>query len=135
MPPHSTRQSDTKSDDKKTEEEAHVLHELLGVHGQQDHKEEVMKWDHGDLSLIKGITVDSTFQKKSGKPSNRRVLKHMRFDKKSGQFVPSQQRKLNRLSVSVKLDQDNLSILRKMLDHASGTVGEESRKRNCPTMK
>jgi hypothetical protein len=81
----STRQSDNKSDEKKTGKEAHSIHEVMAIHGHQylpDHKvmEEVMEWDHGDLSLIKGITVDSTHQQKSG----RRVLKYTRFDKKTG---------------------------------------------------
>jgi hypothetical protein len=56
-----------------------------------------MEWGHGDLSRIKGIIVNGDSKCKSGVPASRRVLKHMRYDKKSEHFVPSQHKKLNRM--------------------------------------
>ena len=52
-------------------------------------KEDFMQWGHGDLSLIKGVTAASNRKVKPGTPTSRRVLKHMRYDKESGHFVPS----------------------------------------------
>ena len=42
----------------------------------------------------------------------------MRYDKKTGHYVPSQHKKLNRMRVQVKVDRVNLTTLREMLDHA-----------------
>ena len=77
-------------------------------------KESVMQWSIGDLSLIKGAYVNGVDDRKTGINQNRRVLKHMRYDHHSGNFVPSNQKKLNRMSVSLKVDQRNHTVLWEM---------------------
>ena len=52
---------------------------------------------------------------KTGINQNRRVLKHMRYDRQSGTFVTSNQKKLNRMSVSLKVEQNKHMVLREML--------------------
>ena len=79
-----------------------------------------MEWTHGDLSLIKGISVNGDAKNKPGVPANRRVLKHMRYDKKTGHYVPSQHKKLNRMRVRVEVDRVSITTLREVLDHAYG---------------
>ena len=79
-----------------------------------------MLWGHGDLSLIKGVTAASKGKVKPGVPLSRRVLKHMRFDKSTGQFVPNNRKKQNRMKVTVRVDEKNFRVLHEMLNHASG---------------
>ena len=91
-------------------------------------KESVMQWSIGDLSLIKGVFVNGEDDRKTGINQVRRVLKHMRYDKQSGNFVPSNQKKLNRMSVSLKVDQRNHTVLWEMLDHAAGVEASKRAK-------
>ena len=77
----------------------------------------VMHWDSGDLSLIKGILVQGKAAKGAAKQEHRRVLKHMRFHKDSGNCIPTEKRKLNRVVV---VDNDNHRTLREMLNTANG---------------
>ena len=58
-------------------------------------KETVMQWSIGDLSLIRGVSMNGEDDSKTGINQNRRVLKHMSYDRQSGTFVPSDQKKLN----------------------------------------
>jgi hypothetical protein len=44
----------------------------------------------------------------------------MRYDKKTGHYVPSQHKKLNRMRVRVEVDRVNLTTLWEVLDHAYG---------------
>ena len=79
-----------------------------------------MQWGHGDLSLIKGVTAASKGKVKPGVPSSRRGLKHIKYDKSTGQFVPNNRKKKNRMQVTVKVDEKNFKVLHEMLNHASG---------------
>jgi hypothetical protein len=47
------------------------------------------------------------------------------FWSRSGHFVPSEQKKLNRRKISVEVDRVNLTTLKEMLDHVSGNVREQ----------
>ena len=88
--------------------------------GMEEVREDTMLWGHGNLSLIKGVTAASKGKVKPGVPLSRRVLKHMRFDKSTGQFVPNNRKKQNRMKVTVKVDEKNFKVLHEMLNHASG---------------
>jgi hypothetical protein len=44
----------------------------------------------------------------------------MCYDKKTGHYVPSQHKKLNRMKVLMEVDRVSLTTLREMLDHAYG---------------
>ena len=88
--------------------------------GMEEVKEDTMLWGHGDLSLISGVTAASKGKVKPGVPASRRVMKHMRYDKNSGQFVPNKRKKQNRVQVTVKVDEKNFKVLHGMLHHASG---------------
>ena len=128
------KERDTKKEKDKKGEEAHMIGSnpnvtgyqppeedyLLGISEGDEVMKKVMEWTHGDLSLIKGISVNGDAKNKPGVPANRRVLKHMRYDKKTGQYVPSQHKKLNRMRVQVKVDRVNLTTFREVLDHAYG---------------
>ena len=61
---------------------------------------------HGDISLIKGVTATSSKRVKFGTPSSRRLLKHMKYDKRSGHFVCSKRNKLIRMHIT------NMSLTR-----------------------
>ena len=63
-------------------------------------KESILQWGHDDLSLMKGVTASSSKRVKPGTPASRRVLKHMKFDKRSGHFIPSERKKLNRIQIT-----------------------------------
>ena len=81
-----------------------------------------MQWDRnsGDLTLIKGIHVQGRAARGAVNQEHRMVLKHMRFDRASGHFVPTEKRKLNRVVVGYEVDNDNHRVLREMLDTANG---------------
>ena len=81
---------------------------------------EVMQWDSGDLSLIKGIMMQGEAARGQSNQSSRMVLKHMRYDRESGHFVPTEKRKQNRVEVGYTVDRDNHRILQEMLDNANG---------------
>ena len=91
---------------------------LMGV--EEEVREDNMQSGHEDLSLIKGVTAASKDKVKPGVPSSRRVLKHMKYDKSTGQFIPNNRKKKNRVQVTVKVDEKNFRILHEMLNHASG---------------
>ena len=80
----------------------------------------VMQWDSGDLSLIKGVIVQGEAARGAANQRSRRVLKHMRYDKNSGHFVPTEKRKLNRMVVGYQVNQDNHRVLQEMLNNANG---------------
>ena len=80
-------------------------------------KESILQWGHDDLSLMKGVTASSSKRVKPGTPASRRVLKHMKFDKRSGHFIPSERKKLNRMQITVKVDEQNFRVLHEMLGH------------------
>ena len=54
-----------------------------------------MQWDSGDLSLTKGVMMQEEAARGHASQRSRRVLKHMRYDKDSGHFVPTEKRKQN----------------------------------------
>ena len=85
-----------------------------------EHEVEVMQWDSGDLSLIKGIMMQGEDARGHAFNRTRRVLKHMRYDKDSGHFVATEKRKQNRVTVGYQVDADNHRILKGMLDKANG---------------
>ena len=91
-----------------------------------------MQWDSGDLSLIKGVIMQGEAARGTAKQEHSRVLKHMRFDKDSGHFVPTEKRKLNRVVVGYEVDHDNHRTLRKMLNTANGA--SEDMAQALPTM-
>ena len=58
--------------------------------------------DNGDLVvMVQGEAASGT----------RRVLKHMRYNRDSGHFVPTEKTKQNPVVVGYKVDTDNHSIL------------------------
>ena len=50
----------------------------------------------------------------------------MNYKKNSGHFVPGDRKKLNRMQVTVKVDEKNFKVLHGMLEHASGVKGNNS---------
>ena len=91
-----------------------------------------MPWDSGDLSRIKGMLWQGNAAKGAVNQENRRVLKHMRFDKVSGNFVPTENRKMNRVVVGYEVDLANHRVLKEMLNHANGV--SEDLALELPTM-
>jgi hypothetical protein len=79
----------------------------------------VMQWDSGDLSLIEGVLVQGEAARGAANQKHRRVLKHMRYDKDSGHFVPTEKKKLNRV-VGYEVDHDKHRTLREMLNTDNG---------------
>ena len=73
----------------------------MGLVENEGIKEIILQWEHGDLSLIKGVTATSNKRVKPGTPSSRRVLKYMKHDKRSGHFIPSEMKKLNRMQIRI----------------------------------
>ena len=48
----------------------------------------------------------------------------MKYDKISGHFIPSESRKkLNRMQITVKVDEQNFRVLHEMLGHEAGVKG------------
>ena len=84
-----------------------------------------MPWDSEDLSRIKGMLWQGNAAKGAVNQENRRVLKHMRFDKVSGNFVPTEKMKMNRVTVSYEVDHSNHKVLKEMLDHANGVTEDQ----------
>ena len=95
-------------------EEARVVVDNAGHHAK------VMQWDSGDLSLIKEIMMQGEAARGQSNQSSRMVLKHMRYDRESGHFVPTEKRKQNRVEVGYTVDRDNHRILQEMLNNANG---------------
>ena len=94
--------------------------EARGVVDNAGHHAKVMQWDSGDLSLIKGIMMQGEAARGQSNQSSRMVLKHMRYDRESGHFVPTEKRKQNRVEVGYTVDRDNHRILQEMLNNANG---------------
>jgi hypothetical protein len=86
----------------------------------------------GELSLLKGVLWQGNAAKGAVNKEHRRVLKHMRFDKVSGNFVPIEKRKINHVMVSYEVDHSNHKALKEMLNHANGVSGDLSLE--LPTM-
>jgi hypothetical protein len=80
----------------------------------------VMQWDSGDLSLIKGVLVQGEAVRGHTNLRSRRVLMHMRYNKDSGHFMPTEKRKQNRVVVGYHVDADKHRILQEMLNNADG---------------
>ena len=71
-----------------------------------------MEWGGGDLSLIKGVIVQGEDPRKQRNQRSRRVLKHMRYDERSGHFMPIEsRRKQNCMMVRYKVDDANHRVL------------------------
>jgi hypothetical protein len=85
-----------------------------------------MPWDSGELSLLKGVLWQGKVAKGAINQEHRRVLKHMRFDKVSGNFVPTEKRKMNRVMVSYDIDHSNHKVLKEMLNHANGVTEDQA---------
>ena len=86
-------------------------------------KESILQWGRVDLSLIKGVKATRNKRVKSGTPASRRVLKHMKYDKRSGQLIPSERKKLNRIQITENVDEQNFRVLHQMLGHSAGAKG------------
>jgi hypothetical protein len=84
-----------------------------------------MPWDSGELSLLKGVLWQRKSAKGSVNHKHRRVLKHMRFDKVSGNFVPTEKRKINRVMVRYEVDHSNHKVPKEMLAHANGVTEDQ----------
>ena len=57
---------------------------LIGLAENEGIKESILQWGRVDLSLIKGVKATRNKRVKSGTPASRRVLEHMKYDKRSG---------------------------------------------------
>ena len=81
-----------------------------------------MQWDSGDLSLIKGVMMQVEDARRHAFKRSSGVLKHMRYDKDSGHFVPTEKKKQNPVTGGYQVGADNQGILQGMLDKADGVV-------------